>query len=37
MSAGLFREMLERMAFSGKQENINKIDKNLPILFLSEE
>lgn len=35
MSAGLFREMLSGMAFTGKQENINKIDKNLPILFLS--
>lgn len=35
MSAGLFREMLSGMAFSGKQENINKIDKDLPILFLS--
>lgn len=35
MSAGLFREMLSGMAFTAKQENINKIDKNLPILFLS--
>ena len=35
MSAGLFREMLLGMAFSAKQENINKIDKQLPILFLS--
>jgi len=35
MSAGLFREMLSGMAFSAKQDNINKIDKQLPILFLS--
>lgn len=35
MSAGLFREMLAGMAFSAKQDNINKIDKHLPILFLS--
>lgn len=35
MSAGLFREMLSGMAFTAKQENINKTDKNLPILFLS--
>lgn len=35
MSAGLFREMLTGMEFSANQVNINKIDKNLPILFLS--
>ena len=35
MSAGLFREMLTGMAFTAKQDNINKTDKDLPILFLS--
>ena len=35
MSAGLFREMLTGMEFSANQMNINKIDKSLPILFLS--
>jgi len=35
MSAGLFREMLSGMAFSAKQDNINKIDNKMPILFLS--
>ena len=35
MSAGLFREMLSGMAYTAKQDNINKIDKDLPILFLS--
>lgn len=35
MSAGLFREMLSGMDFVAKQKNINKMDKNIPILFLS--
>lgn len=35
MSAGLFREMLSGMSFTANQKNINKIDKDLPILFLS--
>lgn len=35
MSPGLFREMLRGMSFSAKQKNINRIDKNLSILFLS--
>lgn len=35
MSAGLFREMLSGMSYTARQENINKIDKDLPMLFLS--
>lgn len=35
MSVGLFREMLYGMSYTAKQDNINKIDKDLPILFLS--
>ena len=34
-TAGLFRELLNGMAFTAKQSNIEKIDKNIPILFLS--
>lgn len=34
-TAGLFRELLNGMAFTAKQSNIKKIDKNMPILFLS--
>ena len=34
-TAGLFRELLNGMAFTAKQSNIEKIDKNMPILFLS--
>lgn len=34
-TAGLFRELLSGMAFTSKQDNIEKIDKNMPILFLS--
>ena len=35
LSAGLFREMLDGMTFTGKQENINKMDKDTPIILLS--
>ena len=35
MSSGLFREMLSGMDFTAKQENIDKINKDIPILFLS--
>lgn len=34
-TAGLFGELLSGMAFTAKQANIEKIDKNMPILFLS--
>ena len=37
MSSGLFREMLSGMEFTGKQCNINKMNKDIPILFLSGE
>lgn len=37
MSAGLFRELLNGMAFTGKAENVRKMDKHTPILFLSGE
>ena len=35
MSAGLFREMLSGMDFTANYKNIQKMDKNIPILFLS--
>lgn len=35
MSSGLFREMLWGMNFTGKKENIIKMNKNLPIIILS--
>lgn len=35
MSAGLFRELLSGMDFSANLKNINRMDKNAPILFLS--
>ena len=34
-SAGLFREMLNGMLYSSKIKNINKMDKNIPILLIS--
>ena len=34
-SIGLFREMLDGMAFMGQPENIRKMDADLPMLFLS--
>ena len=34
-TAGLFRELLNGMAFTSKKANIEKIDKDIPILFLS--
>ena len=35
MSSGLFRELLNGMDFSGKMNNIEKMDKQIPVLFLS--
>lgn len=35
MSSGLFRELLNGMAFTGKMDNIEKMNKQVPILFLS--
>ena len=35
MSSGLFREMLDGMAYSGNLSNIKKMDKKVPILLLS--
>ena len=34
-SIGLFREMLDGMAFMGRPENIRRMDANLPVIFLS--
>lgn len=34
-STGLFRELLDGMAYSIKMENIRKMDKNTPIFFIS--
>lgn len=35
MSAGLFREMLSSMIFSGDAKNQKKMDKDLPVLLIS--
>lgn len=35
MSSGLFREMLDGMAYTGKLKNIKNSNKNIPILLLS--
>lgn len=35
LSVGLFRELLDGMAFTGKMKNIRKMRKNLPVLFVS--
>lgn len=35
LSAGLFREMLSGMLYTGKFENLKKMDKDIPILFIS--
>lgn len=35
LSSGLFRELLSGMAFTGKMENIRKMDMELPILLAS--
>lgn len=35
MSAGLFREMLSGMAYTGKIKNISKMNKEIPLLFIS--
>lgn len=37
MSAGLFREMIDGMIYTGKLENQKKMDKNTPILLISGE
>ena len=37
LSAGLFREMLSGMEYTGNLENIKKMNKNIPIIFLSGE
>lgn len=34
-SMGLFREMLDGMAFMGRPETVRKMDPNLPVLFVS--
>lgn len=34
-SAGLFRELLSSMSFTGKLKNIRQMDKNVPVLFMS--
>ena len=34
-SIGLFREMLDGMAFMGRPENIRNMDPDLPVIFLS--
>lgn len=36
-TAGLFLEMLGGIGFIGKQSNVEKMDKNIPILFISGE
>lgn len=35
MSSGLFREMLTGMEYTGKLDNMKKMNKNIPILLLS--
>lgn len=35
MTAGLFGELLWGMAFTGKLQNMKKMDKNTPVLFVS--
>ena len=35
MSSGLFREMLMGMKYTGNKNNVLKMNKNIPILFLS--
>lgn len=35
MTSGLFREMLSGMAYTGKQKNIQKMEKSTPVFFLS--
>lgn len=37
MSSGLFRELLSGMEFTGRDKNIDKMDKNIKILLLSGE
>lgn len=37
LSAGLFRELLNGMAFTGKMKNIRKMDSEIPILLASGE
>lgn len=37
LSAGLFREMLSDMEYTGNLENIKKMNKDIPIIFLSGE
>ena len=37
LSAGLFREMLSGMEYTGNLENIKKMNKNITIIFLSGE
>ena len=37
LSAGLFREMLSGMEYTGNLENIKKMNKDIPIIFLSGE
>lgn len=37
ISAGLFREMLSGMEYTGNLENIKKMNKDIPIIFLSGE
>lgn len=34
-TAGLFRELLNGMAYTGKKENVRKMNANIPILLLS--
>ncbi|MDO4282520.1 MAG: alpha/beta fold hydrolase [Clostridia bacterium] len=34
-TAGLFRELLSCMAYTGKKENIEKMNKNIPIFLIS--
>lgn len=35
MSAGLFRELLSGMAYTGKAEQVRKMNKHTPVLFVS--
>lgn len=35
MTVGLFREMLNGMAYTGNKNNVKKMNKNMPILLLS--
>lgn len=37
LSAGLFREMLSGMEYTGKIDNMKKMNKDIPVLFLSGE